>query len=305
MTTTNTVSELRGEGDIRFSVAVDILQRPFAWDMGMCADVIVDEQDRLWVGSRKSHPISVWTTDGAFIGSWGEADFQEVHGLAVIDGAIWVVDDQLHVARRYSPEGEKTLELGRAGWATAAITHRGQNGGPFNMPTGIAAGRNGELFVSDGYGNRQVHRFSADGKLEKSWGQGGTGPGEFGPVHNVTIDGSDRVIISDRENGRIQLFDYDGGFVEEWTGLLGPADCAVDAEGLVYVVEQGDSIKGLMNHQPNGISIYAGTGDLVGRWHYERSGNLVGGHGIALDSRGNVYVADLVGARVVKLIREG
>ena len=136
MTTTSRTSELRGEGDIRFSVAVDILQRPYGWDMGMCADVIVDEQDRLWVGSRKSHPISVWTTDGAFLGSWGEADFQEVHGLAVIDGAIWVVDDQLHVARRYSPEGEKTLELGRSGWATAAITHRGQNGGPFNMPTG-------------------------------------------------------------------------------------------------------------------------------------------------------------------------
>ena len=102
----------------------------------------------------------------------------------------------------------------------------------------------------------------------------------------------------------MQLFDYDGGFVGEWTGLLGPADAAVGADGLVYVVEQGDSIIGKMNHQPNGISIYTLTGDLVGRWHYDRSGNMVGGHGIALDRHGNVYVADLVGARVVKLIRE-
>jgi DNA-binding beta-propeller fold protein YncE len=304
VTTTSEISELRGEGDIRFSVAVDILQRPFGWNLGMIADVAVDAEDRLWVGARKQHPVSVWTTDGAFLGSWGEPDFQEVHGMSAIDGAIWVVDDQLHVVRRYSPEGEKTLELGRAGWATAAVTHRGQNGGPFNMPTGIDTDASGRIFVSDGYGNRQVHRFSADGTLEKSWGAGGIGPGEFGPVHNVTIDGTDRVLISDRENGRMQVFDYDGGFIAEWTELMGPADAAI-RDGLVYVVEQGDSINNRMNHQPNGISIYTVAGELIGRWHYERAGNMVGGHGIDVDRHGNVYVADLVGGRVVKLIREG
>ncbi len=305
MTTTRPTTELRGEGDIRFSVAVDILERPFGWDLGMIADVTVDDQDRLWVGARREHPVSLWTTDGAFLGSWGEPDFQEVHGMAYFADSIWVVDDQLHVVRRYSPGGEKTLELGRAGWATAAITHRGQNGGPFNMPTGVATDRHGRLFVSDGYGNRQVHRFSASGELETSWGRGGTGPGEFGPVHNVTIDGTDRVLVSDRENGRVQIFDYDGGFIDEWTGLMGPADAAIDGDGLVYIVEQGDSINNRMNHQPNGISIYTLGGELLGRWHYERSGNMVGGHGIALDRHGNVYVADLVGKRVVKLIREG
>jgi DNA-binding beta-propeller fold protein YncE len=304
VTSTTEISGLRGEGDIRFTVAVDILQRPFGWNLGMIADVAVDAEDRLWVGARKQHPVSVWTTDGAFLGSWGEPDFQEVHGMSAIDGSIWVVDDQLHVVRRYSPEGEKTLELGRAGWATAAVTHRGQNGGPFNMPTGIDTDPSGRIFVSDGYGNRQVHRFSADGTLEKSWGAGGIGPGEFGPVHNVTIDGTDRVLISDRENGRMQVFDYDGGFIAEWTELMGPADAAI-RDGLVYVVEQGDSINNRMNHQPNGISIHTLEGELLGRWHYERSGNMVGGHGIDVDRHGNVYVADLVGGRVVKLIREG
>ncbi|MBM4408949.1 MAG: hypothetical protein FJ038_10220 [Chloroflexi bacterium] len=304
MTTSGPISKLRGEGDIRFSVAVDILQVPFGWDLGMIADVSVDSEDRLWVGARRSHPMSAWSTDGAFLGSWGEGDFQEVHGVSTIAGSVWVVDDQLHVVRRYTPAGEKTLELGRAGWAVAAVTHRGQNGGPFNMPTGIDTDPSGRIFVSDGYGNRQVHRFSADGTLEKSWGTGGIGPGQFGPVHNVTIDGTDRVLISDRENGRMQIFDYDGGFVAEWTGLLGPADAAVGSDGLVYVVEQGDSIIGKMNHQPNGISIYTLDGGLVGRWHHERSGNMVGGHGIALDRHGNVYVADLVGKRVVKLIRD-
>jgi len=304
-TTSRPTADLAGHGDIRFSVSVDILKRPLYWDLGLCSDVVVDAQDRLWVASRRQHPISVWSTDGAFLGSWGENEFVEVHHIAPIGGALWVVDDQLHIVRRYEPDGTMTAEMGRRGVAVASVTHRGQNGGPFNMPTGIAAGRNGELFVSDGYGNRQVHRFSADGTLEKSWGRGGTGPGEFGPVHSVTVDGTDRVIICDRENNRVQLFDYDGGFVAEWGDLYGPADAAVGADGLVYVVEQGDSIGGRMNYQPNGFSVLTMAGEVVGHWYEASSGTMVGGHGITVDAAGNVYVADLVGRRVVKMVREG
>ena len=295
---------LSGHGDVRFSVQVDILVRPQFWNLGLCSDVVVDDQDRLWVASRSQHPISLWSTEGAFLGSWPAGDFVEVHHIAPIGGALWVVDDQLHVVRRYDPTGEMTLELGRRGFAMAAVTHRGQNGGPFNMPTGIAAGRSGELFVSDGYGNRQVHRFSSAGTLEKSWGRGGTGPGEFGPVHSVTVDGTDRVIICDRENNRVQLFDYDGGFVAEWGNLYGPADAAVGADGLVYVVEQGDSIAGRMNFQPNGISVLTMEGEVVGHWYDASAGSMIGGHGLSVDSKGNVYVADLVGKRVVKFVRE-
>jgi sugar lactone lactonase YvrE len=182
----------------------------------------------------------------------------------------------------------------------ATVTHLGQNGGPFNMPTGVALGRGGEIFVSDGYGNRQVHRFSANGNLERSWGRSGVGPGEFAVVHSVTVDGTDRVLICDRENNRVQVFDYDGGFVAEWTHLRGPADTAIDSAGLVYVIEQGDPL----NDQPNGISVLTMAGEVVGRWHAEAAGSMVGGHGLALDSAGNVYIADLVGRRVVKLVRE-
>jgi sugar lactone lactonase YvrE len=298
------VRPLAGHGDIRFSVQVDILRPPLYWDLGLCSDVGVDAEDRLWVASRRQHPISVWTTDGTFLGSWGETEFVEVHHIAPIGGALWVVDDQLHVVRRYEADGTMTTEIGRRGIAVASVTHRGQNGGPFNMPTGVAAGRNGELFVSDGYGNRQVHRFAPDGSLEKSWGRGGTGPGEFGPVHSVTVDGTDRVIICDRENNRVQVFDYDGGFVKEWGNLYGPADAAVGPDGLVYVVEQGDSVAGRMNEQPNGISVLTMAGEVVGHWYEASSGGMVGGHGLAVDSAGNVYVADLVGRRVVKLVRE-
>jgi 6-bladed beta-propeller len=296
--------ELAGYGDIRFSVQVDILRRPEYWDLGMCSDVAIDEQDRLWVASRRAHPISLWSSDGAFLGSWGEGEFVEVHHIQAAAGALWIVDDQRHVVRRYSADGQLGLQLGTPGISVATVTHRGQNGGPFNMPTGIAIGRGGELFVSDGYGNRQVHRFNATGELERSWGRGGVGPGEFSVVHSCTVDGTDRVLICDRENNRVQVFDYDGAFVAEWTDLRGPADAAVGPDGLVYVVEQGDAINDLMNQQPNGISILTMSGELVGHWYEASSGNMIGGHGLALDSAGNVYVADLVGKQVVKLVRE-
>ena len=296
---------LAGYGDIRFEVQVDLLQEPEFWDLGLCSDVGIDGQDRLWVASRRQHPISIWSSeDGSFVGSWPDGDFVEVHHIQPMGDSLWVVDDQLHVVRRYTTDGQLTMEMGRRGVAVATVTHRGQNGGPFNMPTGRR--RRAErraVRVSDGYGNRQVHRFSADGTLEKSWGRGGTGPGEFGPVHCVTVDGTDRVIICDRENNRVQLFDYDGGFVAEWTDLLGPADAAVGPDGLVYVTEQGDSINNRMNFQPNGISVLTLEGELVGHWYEERGGSMVGGHGLALDSKGNVFVADLVGKRVVKFVR--
>lgn len=304
MTTEQRTRDLAGYGDVRFSVQVDILRRPQYWELGMCSDVGIDGQGRLWVASRRGHPISLWSTDGAFLGSWGEADFTEVHHILPVGDSLWVVDDQLHVVRRYETDGTLAMEMGRRGVSVATVTHRGQNGGPFNMPTGLAVGRGGELFVSDGYGNRQVHRFSPGGELEKSWGQGGTGPGEFGPVHSVTVDGTDRVIICDRENNRVQLFDYDGGFVAEWGDLYGPADAAVGADGLVYVVEQGDSINNRMNFQPNGVSVLTMAGEVVGHWYDASAGTMVGGHGISVDAAGNVYVADLVGKRVVKMVRE-
>jgi sugar lactone lactonase YvrE len=300
-----TAAPLTGYGDIRFSVQIDLLQRPAYWDLGMCSDVGIDAQDRLWVASRRQHPISVWSSmDGTFLGSWGEGDFVEVHHIAPIDGSLWVVDDQLHVVRRYADDGTLAFQIGQNGVSAATITQRGQNGGPFNKPTGLAVGRDGELFVSDGYGNREVHRFASDGRLEKSWGRDGTGPGEFSIVHSVTVDGTDRVLICDRENNRVEVFDYDGGFVAEWTNLMGPADAAVGADGLVYVVEQGDSINNRMNHQPNGISVLTMQGELIGHWYEARSGPMIGGHGLAVDSKGNVYVADLVGQRVVKMVRE-
>ena len=97
------------------------------------------------------------------------------------------------------------MELGNRDWAAVTNTWDGRHGEPFNSPTGIAIGSSGKIYVSDGYGNRRIHRFSAEGELEMNWGVPGDGPGEFALVHNVGVDENGRVYGCDRENNRIQI----------------------------------------------------------------------------------------------------
>jgi DNA-binding beta-propeller fold protein YncE len=78
-------------------------------------------------------------------------------------------------------------------------------GGPFNRPTNIAVGPRGDLYISDGYGNCRVHRFSTTGELKQSWGVPGIGPGQFHLPHGIATAADGRVFVCDRENDRIQI----------------------------------------------------------------------------------------------------
>ena len=125
---------------------------------------------------------------------------------------------------KHNQSGEILMELGNRDWAGVTVTWDGRHGEPFNSPTGIAIGPNGKIYVSDGYGNRRIHRFAADGTYETAWGIPGGGPGEFALVHNVGVDENGRVYGCDRENNRIQIFDGDGNFITEWTDMSAPGD---------------------------------------------------------------------------------
>jgi hypothetical protein len=76
----------------------------------------------------------------------------------------------------------------------------------------------GEIYVSDGYGNARVHKYSPDGKLLISWGEPGTSEGEFNIVHNICCDADGWVYIADRENHRVQVFDGNAVWVQRWNG---------------------------------------------------------------------------------------
>ena len=278
-----------GEGKFQYEVDRDWLRhKPAFWELGQCADVGVDSSDRIWLFSRSKHPVTCWTTDGYFIGSWGdlgplEGEFRVPHGVFIdFEDHIWLTDHQTHQVTKHNENGEVLLALGTHGYATITVTTVGGNGDPFNNPTGIAMATDGRVFVSDGYGNRRVHRFSEKGELEHSWGEAGRGPGQFSILHKVGVDKNNNVYICDRENNRIQIFDENGIYLREWNDVVGPGDIFFN-DDVAYVVEQGGG---------NGISIWTLDGGLITRWRGNAEASQAA-HGGALDSDGNLYIAEI------------
>ncbi len=174
----------------------------------------------------------------------------------------------------------------RKGSAVDSLASIKRGGPPFNRPTGIALSSTGEIFATDGYGNARVHKFTPDGQLLLSWGEPGTGPGEFRLPHNVWIDKQDRLWVCDRQNNRIQLFDTSGKFLTQWTDLIRPTDVFMDNDETVYVSEL----------RP-GVSIFSRDGKLLARWSNEPKNPatdlFTAPHALAVDSRGDIYVGEV------------
>jgi DNA-binding beta-propeller fold protein YncE len=161
------------------------------------AAVAVDSKDRVFLFCRSEHPVMIYERDGRFVGSWGEGAFtMRTHGITIApDDSVWCTDDARHSVRKFTPDGEMLMALGdnagrpsESGYDGSSITTVARGAPPFNRPTNLAVAPNGDLFVSDGYGNARVHRFSASGKLLASWGEPGTGPGQFMLPHGVAVD---------------------------------------------------------------------------------------------------------------------
>jgi DNA-binding beta-propeller fold protein YncE len=150
-----------------------------------------------------------------------------------------------------------------------------------------------------------VHRFTADGELLHSWGEPGSGPGQFRLPHGIRIASDGRVLVADRENDRIQAFDPDGRYIEQWTDVQRPCDLAIDRNGLVYVAElwrprgKKSFVHGVAaEDQPGRVSVLDPRGRPLARWGASSGprhapGNFIAPHAIALDSRGDVYVAEV------------
>jgi hypothetical protein len=256
---------------------------PKYWSFGTASDAAVNSLNEVHIFSRGEHPVTIWDSDGNFLSSWGEGKFSgNEHGIFIApNDNVWLVDAWYHIATEHAPDGTVLRTLGRKLEPSTRI-----GGRPFNQPTGLAIAPNGDLFVSDGYGGHRVHRFSADGELLKSWGVPGAGPGEFALLHNIGVDKNGRVLICDRENNRIQIFDAEGAFLEQWTDLNMPGDLWIEDE-VVYVGEQG---------RGGAVSIWTLGGELITRWRGAEGpgkGTLAGVHGLCVDSQGSIYVAEL------------
>ena len=285
-----------GTGNLLFEPVEGWEKLPAGWSFMECPGVAVDSQDNVYVLTRGQHPIIVFDREGNFLRSFGEGLFSEnrTHGLYIAyDDSVLVADDALHTVQKFNTKGERLMEIGRRNQPSPKWS-----GQPFNRPTSAAImPSSGDIYISDGYGNSRIHVYSTEGEHKFSWGSPGVDPGQFIRPHNIAIDNDDQVYVVDRECHRIQIFDSKGNFITMWNNIHRP-DAMVLWQDHVYVGELNgmtgvDDAPGL-GHR---VGIYNLKGELVSRFgdpeEGEGPGQFIAPHGIAVDSRGDLYVADV------------
>ena len=266
----------------RYAVERNFGRLPEKIGPARASQVAVDAKDRVHVLRRGAVPVAVFAPDGAFLFSYGAGEIFDPHGITIDrHDRVWVADRDAHQILCFSADGDVTSTIG--------VRHVPQWEKPFNHPTKVAVAPDGEIYVADGYGNARIHRFGPDGSYRASFGAVGHGRGEFMTPHAVLVDKSNRVLVCDRENDRVQLFDRDGAWLGEWRGLCRPMDMAERDDGVILVTDQVPSVT-------------AFTPD------HERAGrarpSLNGAHGIAFGANGDIYLAEIEPSSVTKLTLE-
>jgi sugar lactone lactonase YvrE len=170
---------------------------------------------------------------------WGQKMFVWPHGFRIDkDGYLWITDGRAAEGRgeqifKMAPDGRVVMTLGTKGVA-------GETSSTFAGPADVAFAANGDIFVADGHVNNRIVKFSKDGTFIKSWGKKGTGPGEFSVPHAIALDSRGRVFVADRGNKRIQVFDQDGRYLEEWTQFGRPSGLLITSDDTIYVADVQD-----------------------------------------------------------------
>lgn len=284
-----------GSGSHTYDLHENWWTLPNGWKFGWIPAVACDSQDRVFVYSRSEHPLVIFDRDGNFLDSWGEDVLKDAHGIYIdIEDNVYCVERETHCVFKFDKNGKLVMTIGTPGVPGA------KDGDPFNLPTDLAMASTGELFISDGYGNARVHKYTPDGRLIKSWGEWGKGPGQFELSHCVRVDRFDRVWVCDRTNDRIQLFDTEGKFLEERTGLHKPDTIFFDPdEDVVYIAELDQR-----------VGIYTLDGEQITEWGGGRKSDRPGEfiacpHGIWMDSHCDLYVGEVqADARLQKYVRK-
>ena len=304
------MSDPVGAGEHRYRPDPDWGALPSGWSYVEVAGVATDSQDNVYVFNRGEHPVIVFDRDGAFLRSWGEGTIARAHGIYITaDDRLFLTDDKDHTVTEYTLAGERVMTMGVSGrpsdTGVIGMDYRtiARAAGPFNLPTNLVAAGGERLYVTDGYGNARVHAFSSTGEYQFSWGAPGAGPGEFHLPHGIDVDGRGRVFVADRENSRIQLFDAEGRFLEEWRDIVRPTDLFICDDDTVFVAEEGARC-GLfpwMTPDPDAIggrvAVFTPDGELLARWGGGLDpcapADFYAPHAIWLDSNRTIYVGEV------------
>lgn len=262
--------------------------------------------ERIWEGEElgldliESPTIFVLDNDtGNLINSWGANMFVMPHGLTIDqEDNLWLTDVGLHQVFKFDRDGNLLMTLGERGISGDDQAH-------FNMPTDIAVASDGSFYVSDGYGNSRVVKFSSDGTYITSWGSFGAESGQFNTPHGIALDSQGQVYVADRGNARIQIFDENGNFISEWKNdsIGRPWALRFDTEGNLLLVDGGDQNQFFpdrarilkLDSQGNILASFGSYG--------KESGQFIWPHTIAIGINNELYVGEVAtGMRIQKFV---
>jgi len=277
-------TDVVGTGKFMYKVNRNWQKLPKGFSYGTASSALsalaVDSKDRVYVYNRGEHPVIVFDADGNFLTSWGEGVIHDAHGIYISpDDHVFLVDRDAHQVLKFTTEGKLLMTIGNR--------HRPSLEAPFNHPADVAVAPTGEIYVCDGYANSRVHKFSAEGKHLLSWGEPGSGPGQFNIPHSIWVDKNGRVYVGDRENNRIQVFTTEGKFISQWPYFFRPTDIYMDKNQVLYVTDLSPR-----------FTVLDTLGKILARGRVEDAA-----HGVWGDSKGNLYMALVFEKRVEKYVK--
>jgi len=271
--------------------------------VGRVSGIAVGPTGTILALNRGYHPVLEFKSDGTFVRSWGEGSgmFIGAHALRFDpQGNLWYVDAADNIIYRFDSEGRTVGTLGTNPepwtWLTHVIEHAVPNKAQFYQETDIGWTKDGNMFVSDGYGNSRVAKFNKDGIFVKSWGERGTEPGNFNTPHSLVVDNNDVIYVADRGNSRIQVFDTEGELKGVWKLPTAPwALCLTSGPNQVMFVGSVGRVYKLDL-----------TGKILGA--FGRPGRMPGTidsvHGISCPDEKAVYLANLYASRIDKWVAQ-
>jgi sugar lactone lactonase YvrE len=269
-----------------------VLPPGFEWDQ--VASVAVDARNHLYVLHRGDTPFIEFDPDGRFVRSFGEGLFMRAHSLTLDgDDHFWVTDVGAHTVMQLDRDGGVLMTLGTPGeagdWDETAGSRR------FDQPTDVAIGPDGSVFVTQGHGRAEpkVLKFDAAGRYLRSWGERGTHPWQFAVAHSIAIDEDGLVYVADRENRRIQIYDLEGNFLRGWNYRGMACSLTLAADGYLYLVTGFDGQVVKLDRRGSIAGVQGRPGEGAGEYGEA--------HDIAVNGRGEIFVADVVNRRLQRL----
>jgi hypothetical protein len=279
------------------------------------SSIAIAPDGNIWTFNRGKIPVQVYTPQGKLVKHWGEGMFRNPHTVRFDNaGGLWIIDTLSHAVRKFDTDGKVLMTVG-------TLDQPGEDQNHLNQPNDVAFAANGDLYISDGYGNDRVVVFDKNGKFIRTWGKLGTAPGEFSQPHGIALDSKGRVYVADRNNSRVQIFDPNGKFLTEWKNIVTPWYIVITGNDDVYVCGSSPMLWSQVSERQAALATPPKDQlfmklDTEGRikqlWVIpkgengkEQPGDLNWVHGMAVADDGTIYFGDVQGKRAQKFVPIG